>query len=77
MDIPPLVYAQDLSFDGVIWNGFRMGKENGIVLLSDDDILQISPGIYVQFRSPHRVDVNVNCFNNLQQKEILVSFHLM
>lgn len=42
-DIPPLVYAEDLSSNGSYWNGTLMGRGNGGVLLSDGDVLRISP----------------------------------
>lgn len=42
-DIPPLVYAEDLSSNGTYWNGSLIGRGNGGVLLSDGDVLRIGP----------------------------------
>lgn len=42
-DIPPLVYAEDLSSNGTYWNGTLIGRVNGGVLLSDGDVLRVSP----------------------------------
>lgn len=49
-EVAPLVYAQDLSLNGVHWNGYRMGKEKGGYLLNDGDVLQVAHGISFQFR---------------------------
>ncbi|OJJ48268.1 hypothetical protein ASPZODRAFT_92708 [Penicilliopsis zonata CBS 506.65] len=49
-EVSPLVYAQDLSRNGTLWNGSPMGKKVGGVLLSDGDILALSPGYYLEFR---------------------------
>ncbi|CRG87208.1 Protein VMS1 [Talaromyces islandicus] len=49
--IDPLVYAQDLSLNGTFWNGLPIDKQNGgAVLLSDGDILRLSPESYLEFR---------------------------
>lgn len=42
-EIPPLVYAEDLSSNGTYWNGSLISRGNGGVLLSDGDVLRISP----------------------------------
>ena len=51
-----------------------MGKENGGFLLSHDDILTVSVGIYIQIHLVHRA--REDCFSPLQQMEIQVSFEL-
>lgn len=48
-DIPPLVYAEDLSLNGTYWNGVRMTKGNGGVLLGEGDELRISPRLTLGF----------------------------
>lgn len=49
-EVAPLVYAQDLSRNGTCWNGSFIGKGTGGVLLSDGDVLRLSPRFYLQFR---------------------------
>lgn len=45
------MYAQDLSLNGTFWNGLPIDKRNGgAVLLSDGDILRLSPESYLEFR---------------------------
>lgn len=44
----PLVYAEPLSTHGAYWNGIRIFKEDGAVLLSDGDRIGPCPtGAYV------------------------------
>ncbi len=43
------MYAEDLSRNGTYWNGSLIGKGNGGVLLSDGDILRVSPRICYQY----------------------------
>jgi hypothetical protein len=50
-DIPPLVYAEDLSLNRTFWNDYRMDKGKGSFLLSDGDILRVSADIHIQFKS--------------------------
>lgn len=50
-DIPPLVYAEDLSLNRTVWNDYRMGKGEGSFLLSDGDILTVSADIHIRFKS--------------------------
>lgn len=69
-EIPPLVYAQDLSMNGTFWNEYRMGKGKGGFLLSDGDILRIAVGIHIQFKSSD--PDNENKFTQLQQLEMKV-----
>lgn len=45
------MYAEDLSRNGTYWNGSLIGKGNGGVLLSDGDILRVSPRICYQYRA--------------------------
>ncbi|KAJ5573873.1 uncharacterized protein N7459_008300 [Penicillium hispanicum] len=66
-DVPPLVYAQDLSLNGSTWNNYPMGKGKGGFLLSHGDVLQVSIGIFFQFRSTAR---NENCFSTLHIREM-------
>lgn len=70
-DVPPLVYAQDLSLNGSAWNNYPMGRGKGSFLLSHGDILQISIGIFFQFRST--AHGNKNYFSLLHRREMQVS----
>ncbi|PTU19795.1 hypothetical protein P175DRAFT_0439669, partial [Aspergillus ochraceoroseus IBT 24754] len=49
-EIAPLVYVQDISMNGTEWNGYRMANAQRSFLLSDGDILRLSPKSYIQFR---------------------------
>lgn len=69
-EIPPIVYAQDLSMNGTFWNEYRMGKGKGGFLLSDGDILRIAVGIHIQFKSSD--PDKENKFTQLQQLEMKV-----
>ena len=46
----PLVYVQDLSMNGTMWNDFRMGEGCGSFLLSHGDKLKLTPDIYLIFQ---------------------------
>jgi protein-serine/threonine kinase len=69
-EIPPLVYAQDLSMNGTFWNDYRMGTGKGSYLLSDGDILRVAVGVHIQFKSAD--PDNENKFTQLQQLEMRV-----
>jgi pSer/pThr/pTyr-binding forkhead associated (FHA) protein len=51
-ELSPLVYALDLSRNGTLWNGSPIERGAGGILLSDGDILTLSPDTYLQFRTP-------------------------
>lgn len=69
-DIPPLVYAEDLSLNKTFWNDYQMGKGEGSFLLSDGDILSVSADIHIQFKS---ADPNKETsFTPLQELEMKV-----
>ncbi|KAL1979521.1 hypothetical protein VTN96DRAFT_5678 [Rasamsonia emersonii] len=67
-EVAPLVYAQDLSRNGTFWNGAKIARGNGGVLLSDGDILRLSPGSYIQFRC--RSGQTTDPFSALQRQEM-------
>ncbi|QGA16780.1 hypothetical protein EYB26_004450 [Talaromyces marneffei] len=68
LDIPPLVYAQDVSTNGTFWNGQRIDRRNGgAVLLSDGDILRLSSNSFLEFRAEYQF---CRPLNQNQQKEI-------
>lgn len=69
-EVAPLVYAQDLSRNGTFWNGAKIARGNGGVLLSDGDILRLSPGSYIQFRC--RSGQTTDPFSALQRQEMKV-----
>ncbi|KAL6233853.1 hypothetical protein BDW75DRAFT_251801 [Aspergillus navahoensis] len=50
-EVAPLVYAQDISMNGSLWNNYRMGNRQSSFLLSDGDILRLSEGVYLIYRS--------------------------
>lgn len=70
-EIPPLVYAQDLSLNGTLWNEYPMGRKNSSFLLSDGDVLRVTVGLYLRFRSAWCV--RENRFSYLQRIEMRVS----
>ena len=50
-NLEPLVYVEDLSSNGTYWNGSFLGKGHGGALLSNDDVLRISPRISYTFET--------------------------
>ncbi|OJD09948.1 CAMK protein kinase [Emergomyces pasteurianus Ep9510] len=68
-EVGPLVYAQNLSQNGTIWQNTRMNKEDAPVLLSDGDILKLSPTSGLTFQAKtaeqHRVP-----FSDVQRREM-------
>ncbi|KAL4991995.1 kinase-like domain-containing protein [Aspergillus falconensis] len=50
-EVAPLVYAQDISMNGSLWNNYRMRNGRSSFLLSDGDILRLSEGVYLIYRS--------------------------
>jgi len=71
-EVPPLVYAEDLSRNGTFWNGTLIGKGNGGFLLSDDDTLRVSTKTYFTFQRCAE-DVDKETFDLVQEKEMKVS----
>ena len=69
-EVAPLIYAQDLSRYGTLWNGFRVWRHNGGVLLSDGDILRITPGIELKIRCAK--GELAQPFDEVQRKEMKV-----
>ncbi|RWQ96151.1 putative serine/threonine protein kinase [Paecilomyces variotii] len=49
-EIAPLVYAQDISSNGTLWNNNWIEKSNSSVLLSDGDILTLSGRFHILFQ---------------------------
>lgn len=74
-EVPPLVYAQDLSMNGTLWNEYPMGKANGSFLLSDGDVLRVTAGVYIRFRSAGYSEENRMSY--LQRIEMRVSIYRM
>ncbi|GIC89677.1 FHA domain-containing serine/threonine-protein kinase [Aspergillus udagawae] len=69
-EVAPLVYAQDISLNGTSWNEYPMGKGNGSFLLSDGDILKLSPSVHLLYRRDgHREEDH---FDVLQRVEMRV-----
>ncbi|KAF7617181.1 hypothetical protein AFLA_005226 [Aspergillus flavus NRRL3357] len=69
-EVAPLVYAQDLSMNGTSWNGYPMGKGRGSFLLSDGDVLQLSPRLSLHIRCA--AQGKEDCFDMLQMIEMKV-----
>ncbi|CAL5871977.1 uncharacterized protein PFLUO_LOCUS6234 [Penicillium psychrofluorescens] len=67
-EIPPLVYAQDLSLNGTLWNEYPMGRGKGSFLLSDGDTLRIAQGEYLRFNCAR--DNRPDPFSCLQRIEM-------
>lgn len=70
-EVDPLVYAEDLSWNGAYWNGTLIGKGKGGFLLSDGDKLRISPRI--SFRFMREQAIQEVQFDSKQQHEMQVS----
>ncbi|EER27381.1 Protein kinase domain containing protein [Coccidioides posadasii C735 delta SOWgp] len=47
--IAPLVYAQDISLNGTLWNGRRISRRTGSVLLSDGDTFELCEHVIFTF----------------------------
>jgi hypothetical protein len=74
-EVAPLVYAQDISLNGTSWNNYPMGKGNGSFLLSDGDILELSPSVHLLYRRDrHREE---NHFDVLQRVEMRVGCYFL
>ncbi|KAL4916804.1 kinase-like domain-containing protein [Aspergillus aurantiobrunneus] len=72
-DVAPLVYAQDISMNGSLWNEYRMGNGRSSCLLSDGDVLRLSEGVYLRY---HSVDyIQANGFTVLQAIEMKTFAH--
>ncbi|KAI9372537.1 kinase-like domain-containing protein [Aspergillus egyptiacus] len=67
-EIAPLVYAQDISMNGTLWNGYRMGNGRSSFLLSDGDILQLAQGVHLKYNSEDHSQAK--CFSVLQTLEM-------
>ncbi|KAH8433217.1 FHA domain-containing serine/threonine-protein kinase [Aspergillus melleus] len=66
-EVAPLVYAQDLSQNGTLWNGYPMGNENRSFLLSHGDILHMN-GISLRYTCHD--DRDTDHLDSLQSVEI-------
>ncbi|KAL4900162.1 hypothetical protein BDW74DRAFT_182923 [Aspergillus multicolor] len=67
-EVAPLVYAQDISMNGTLWNGYRMGNGRSSFLLSDCDILRLSPDVHLIYRSLN--NSLPTCFDPFQALEM-------
>lgn len=66
-----MVYAQNLSRFGTAWNGYHKGEQGESFLLSDGDILRLTSGIYLSFKT--LVPAPKDSFSEQQRREIRVS----
>lgn len=71
-EVAPLVYAQDLSMNGTMWNEYQMGNGTGSFLLSHGDTLRLAPDIHLLFRCNEHI-INERAFDMLQTVEMKVS----
>lgn len=71
-EVDILVYAEDLSSSGTYWNGSLIGRGNCGYLLSNDDVLKLSPNTFLQFQSIAKSDQQEN-FDLAQEREMEVS----
>ncbi|EED18149.1 serine/threonine protein kinase, putative [Talaromyces stipitatus ATCC 10500] len=70
LNIPPLVYAQDISTNGSFWNGQRIDKTNGgAVLLSDGDIIRLSSKSFLEYRSEYQSERPLDIVQQKEAKE--------
>jgi hypothetical protein len=77
-DVGPLVYVQDLSRNGTLWNGILIERGGGGVLLSNGDILTLSPDSYMQFRcSNETTTTDLTKLQVEESKVSLASLHLV
>ncbi|KAL4884132.1 kinase-like domain-containing protein [Aspergillus karnatakaensis] len=72
-EVAPLVYAQDVSMNGTLWNGYRMGNGRSSFLLSNNDILRLTGGVYLKYNCAD--DVQERCFTALQAMEMRTFSH--
>jgi protein-serine/threonine kinase len=71
-EVAPLVYAQDISMNGTLWNGYRMGNGRSSFLLSDGDILRLSDTVYLKYNSEDHSQAK--CFTARQAVEMRVCY---
>ncbi|PWY91433.1 serine/threonine protein kinase [Aspergillus sclerotioniger CBS 115572] len=57
--IPPLVYAKDISQNGTFWNTYSMADKGGF-LLGHGDILELASGYFLRFTDPEQTQENVD-----------------
>ncbi|RHZ74237.1 hypothetical protein CDV55_107134 [Aspergillus turcosus] len=68
-EVAPLVYAQDISLNGTSWNNYPMGKGNGSFLLSDGDILKLSPSVHLLYRRDrHREEDHFDVLQTVEMR---------
>lgn len=68
-EIAPLVYAQDISSNGTLWNNNWIEKSNSSVLLSDGDILTLSGRFHILFQC---ATTTAEPFDRMQYMEMKV-----
>lgn len=70
-NIEPLVYIEDLSSNGTLWNGSFLGRGNEGALLCNGDKIRISPRISYTFESVRTSEPDP--LDDIQESEIRVS----
>ncbi|KAJ5182872.1 hypothetical protein N7492_000488 [Penicillium capsulatum] len=68
--VPPMVYAEDISLNGTLWNGHKMDKGNGGFLLSHGDVLTLMPGVHLRFRCVEKPKIGQ--FTSVQRSEMRI-----
>lgn len=73
-DIKPMVYAENLSSNGIYWNDNYFGKGQGGVLLSHNDELRLSPRLTLTFSS--KSDAQHHDLKSCYRQDFLVGLQL-
>lgn len=73
--IGPLVYAEDLSSNGSLWNGLHMGYRRGTVLLTNGDVLILGERTRLTYHG--RYEKNERSLSSLVVREMKVRAFVM
>lgn len=71
-ELEPFVYAEDISRNGVYWNGSLIGNKSNAFLLSDGDRLRLTSKTSLKFEASSICDTEY--FSIVQEREMRVSF---
>lgn len=71
-EVDVLVYAEDQSSNGTYWNGSLIGRGNCGYLLSNDDVLKLSPNTSLRYQAVLSANES-ETFDLVQENEMRVS----
>ena len=71
-DIQPMIYVEDMSSNGIYWNDSYVGSCHPPILLSDGDLLKISPRFFIRFHSLQKLERYV--FDTTRASELKVGY---